>query len=106
MMGMFRWCAGDELRFYELIAIEEENNGLVMRIRHFNRTFEAWEENDSPVTFDLVQVEKDAALFLMRGTSQPVWLIYRLESTTELHVYFSNGDESEEPKLFFRFSRA
>ena len=35
MVGMFRWLQAGAVRFYELLTVEPEGDGLVWRIKHF-----------------------------------------------------------------------
>ena len=65
LLGMFRWLAGETVRFYEILVIEEEEDGLVMRIKHFDPGLKGWEEKEAAVNFDLVQVTEQEAIFLI-----------------------------------------
>ena len=51
---MFRAITGGRPRFYELIALDVEGEGLMCRFRHFNRDLTGWEEKDAPLELDLV----------------------------------------------------
>ena len=67
MIGMFRAITGGRPRFYELIALDVEGEGLVCRFRHFNRDLTGWEEKDAPLELDLV------ALTEQRRGVPPPW---------------------------------
>ena len=63
MMGMFRLVQGDEVGFYELLTLLEENGSLVFRLKHFNSDLTGWEEKDETVSMPLVALEDDAVFF-------------------------------------------
>lgn len=67
MVGMFKLYGDDGVRFYELMLLTVENGTLVMKIKHFNADFSAWEEKTDYVSFPLVALEPDAVHF--RGLS-------------------------------------
>lgn len=63
MMGMFRLVKDDEVEFYELIVIGEDEEGISMKVKHFSRDFVAWEDKKGAIRFDLESVEFDEAQF-------------------------------------------
>jgi len=52
---------------YELIAILEGGNGLVMRIKHFKNGFVPWDEQAEPGDLSLIKVAKNEATFQNRS---------------------------------------
>ncbi len=60
MIGMFRAITDGRPRFYELIALDADGEGVVCRFRHFNRDLSGWEEKDAPLELDLVALTRDA----------------------------------------------
>jgi hypothetical protein len=104
MVGMFRLLRDGAPRFYELLTVEPEGDGLVWRIKHFGRGLVGWEEKDAPVTLDLVRLDGSEAVFLKRG--DPRWMVYRLEpATDELVAYFESADAPHTPDDEFRYGR-
>jgi hypothetical protein len=63
LVGMYRLVVGGQVKFYELMAIEEAEGSLVLRIKHFNPGLQGWEEKDRAVEFPLVALEPGAAYF-------------------------------------------
>lgn len=63
MMGMYRLVVNGKVQFYELMNLVEENGSLVLRLKHFNADFTAWEEKDRFVSFPLVKLGKNEAWF-------------------------------------------
>lgn len=63
MMCVFKLVEDDKVVFYEICTISEENESLVLRIRHFGAALHGWEEKDKPLEFGLVKVTKDAVYF-------------------------------------------
>ena len=63
MFGIFKQSADSELIFTEFIEISEVDGKFVLRLKHFNPDFSGWEEKDDHVTFSLVSVSGNKAVF-------------------------------------------
>lgn len=63
MMGMFRLIQGDEIGFYELMTLLEEEGSLAFRLKHFNSDLTGWEEKEETVTMRLIALEEHIAFF-------------------------------------------
>jgi len=46
-----------------LCTISEENNTLMMRLKHFNSKLIGWEDKDKSIDFPLVKMEKNKIYF-------------------------------------------
>ena len=53
----------EEVGFYEIMLLVEEEGSLSLKVKHFNADFSAWEEKTEHVTFRLVAIEEDAIHF-------------------------------------------
>lgn len=65
MVGHFQLVRDGRVVFYELMQIAETTDGLVFRVKHFNRDFTAWEDKAEMVTFPFVAA--DAQTLRFRG---------------------------------------
>jgi hypothetical protein len=63
MVGTFRLIVNDEVSFYEIMTITEEEGTLILRLKHFNADLKGWEEKEETEDFKLVKIEKNAAYF-------------------------------------------
>lgn len=63
MTGMYRLLKGDKPVFYEFLLLMEDKGSLVLKLKHFNPDFSAWEEKEKTVDFALVAVEPGAVHF-------------------------------------------
>lgn len=63
MMGMFKLWEKGQIAFYELLTISEENESLILRLKHFNSDLKGWEEKDISVDFPLVKIETNKVFF-------------------------------------------
>lgn len=100
IMGMFRWIRDGRIYFYELIAIEEEGNQVVMRIKHFYPGLKGWEEKDDSVTFWLTSVTSEDAAWFREGEKGPQWLLYH-RGAGEMQAWFEKPGYT--PELADRF---
>ncbi len=100
MVGFFKLLQGDEVSFYELLLLVEEEGSLSLKVKHFNPDFTAWEEKEDYVTFRYIMSDDDAVHF--SGIS-----FYRVDDDNMIgYIVFRSGDEVREEKLVYRRSRA
>lgn len=96
MIGFFKLMDGDDVVFYELLLLVEEEGSLSLKVKHFNADFTAWEDKADYVDFRFVKSEENAVHF--SGIS-----FYRIDDAT-MHGYivFRNGDDVREEQLVYR----
>ena len=63
MMCMFKLVVNDKVKFYEFITISEEDQSLIMKIKHFSNQLHGWEEKDKTVDFKLVKITENKVYF-------------------------------------------
>ena len=88
MMGSFKLVVENVVQFYELCTITEENNSLLLRIKHFNKDLKGWEEKDTSIEFPLVKIEKNKVFF--------DGLTFEKIAKNELNIYVIFKDEGKE----------
>ena len=98
MLGAFRHLQGDEPSFSEIMQISEDNGTLALRLKHFNPDLTGWEEKDDMVTFPLVRVEPNEALYF-RG------LTYRRVSDNLLTIYLALHNRDGVQEVSFELHR-
>jgi hypothetical protein len=95
MMGSFRMVVDGEVSFYELMTISQEDETLLLRIKHFDKNLKGWEEKDQSIEIKLVEIKPDIAYF--EG------LTFEKVSDNQLNI-FVVFDESEDQKNEGKFS--
>ena len=63
MVGMFRMLQGEEVAFYELMVIEQDEGGPVLRLQHFDAGLVGWERKKRCVSFPLRESAEGLAVF-------------------------------------------
>ena len=63
MMCVFKLVVDGDIIFYEIETISEENNSLILRLKHFNKHLKGWEEKNETIDFKLVKVDADKVYF-------------------------------------------
>ena len=63
MMATFKLVADGKVQFYEIETITEENNSLILRLKHFHSNLKGWETKDETVDFPLIRITKNKAIF-------------------------------------------
>ncbi len=76
MLGMFRLVSGGKPGVYELILIEEEADGVWMRLRHFRPQMVAQEQE--PIKLKLTSAANEKLVFENPDGSRPKRIIYTL----------------------------
>lgn len=98
MMGSFKMVMKDEVSFYELMHIQENEGTLLLQIRHFNQDFTGWETQNESVDFALVKMDKNHVYF--------DGLTFEKISKDQMNVHVLVSEKGEEPKeATFRYNR-
>lgn len=63
MVGSFRLMKDGEVQFYELMVIAPDNDGVVLKVKHFTAEFVGWEDKEGAVVFPLESVAGTRAQF-------------------------------------------
>ncbi len=63
MVGTFRLVQGDEVVFYEILVIGEDDDGFSLKVKHFSKEFVSWEEKEGAVRFPFESMSEDGILF-------------------------------------------
>ncbi len=95
MVGLFKFFQ-DEVGFYEIMLLVEEEGSLSLKVKHFNPDFSAWEDREEYVDFRFVSADDDVIHF--SGIS-----FYRM-SDNEMQgwIRMRSGDQITEEKLVYR----
>ncbi len=95
MVGSFKLTKDGEILFYEFMLLVEEQGSLILKLKHFNADFTAWEDKADYIRFPFIRADDDAVHF--SGLS-----FYQV-SPDELHVYVAlrDGQDVEEEKLIY-----
>jgi hypothetical protein len=96
MIGFFKLFQEDEIAFYELLLLVEEEGSVSLKVKHFAEDFTAWEDKGDYITFRFIKAEENAVHF--SGIS-----FYRIDDDT-MHGYIvmRSGDTVREEKLVYR----
>lgn len=97
MMGSFKLVVDGKVVFYEIETITEENETLIMRLKHFNNDLKGWEEKDETEEFKLVKITEDAAYFDQ--------LTFKKRGDDGLDIYVVIGSKSGQNEMLFQYQR-
>ena len=98
MMCAFKLVNDDKVSFYELVTITEENNTLMLRLKHFHGNLKGWEEKDVTIDFPLVKVEKDKVYFS--------GFTFEKISDDEINLYVLIGEDADMHEVKFNYKRS
>ncbi|PRX57276.1 DUF6265 family protein [Flagellimonas meridianipacifica] len=97
MMFVFRLMNDGEVTFYEIGHILQQNETLILQLKHFNGDLKGWEEKDETVDFKLVKIEDNKVYF--EGMT--------IEKMDKDHVNFHVlvSESGKEREVIFRYER-
>ena len=107
MLGAFRHVKDGKTTFSEFFIIEESDDGIIFRFKHYNSDYTAWEDakGTGPMEFRLVSVENDTALFEGINEHTPGHMRYMLTQSGQLSIKIVRGideqDNEDGFELFF-----
>ena len=97
MMASFKFANNQQVKFYELLTLFEQDGSLILRLKHFSADLKGWEEKDQFMEFKLVKLGDNEVFF--EGYT------YRLVSPNELHVFVVIDDKGKKNETKFVFKR-
>ena len=98
MLGMCRIGSDANKTLYEIILIEETDDGPVMSILHFVKGLKA--RDKKPAKFKLVEHTKDSAVFEDPKNDFPSKIIYRRTGDSTMTVRLEGKDKSHPGQAF------
>ena len=98
MVGMFRLVKDGEAAFYEIFTLTEEDETVILHLKHFNADLTGWEEKDETVDFPLVALEEGQAFF--------DGLTYQRRGPDEIQVYLAMHTKDGVQEVPFAWKRA
>lgn len=97
MFGTFRYANQGKLVFSEFFSLVKTEDGVFLKLKHFNPDMVGWEEKDKMMNFPLVKLEKNAVYY--------GGLTYKLDEQGVLKVWVAmknNAGQVEEAEFTFR----
>lgn len=97
MMAAFKLVVNDQVKFYELETIAEQEDTLILKLKHFSSNLHGWEDKQETVDFKLVKVTDDKVYF--------DGMTFEKVSGEEMNVYVIIGDEGQEQETKFNYRK-
>ncbi len=97
MMAAFKVVVKGQVKFYELETIVEQDDTLVLKLKHFSSELHGWESRNETVDFRLVKVTADRVYFDA--------MTFEKTSDEEMTVYVIIGDEGAEQETEFYYRK-
>ncbi len=97
MMCAFKLVVDNQVQFYELCTLSEENKTLILRLKHFRGDLKGWEEKDETVDFRLVKVDPGKVYF--------DGFTFEKVSHDEINLYVVLEEKGEKEEMRFNYHR-
>lgn len=94
LMGVYREMKDGKTTFFEFLTIEEEDGGLMLRLRHFKTGMKALDSD--PVVFALVKLSAGKAVFENGNQAHPVRMTFERRGANQLDVLLEHKRENGE----------
>jgi hypothetical protein len=95
MLGSFRWDRGNHRWLFEFMSLEADPAvpaTLVLRLKHFDRSFTGLEEKTASTTFRAIETSADRVLFELKEPTRVVRLTYARTGPDALTVTFEESE--------------
>ncbi len=102
--GTFRWVLPDGRQVLEFLVIEETEDGVYLRFKHFGTDYVPWEAGE-PHVYRLTAAEASSATFerISNDRNVPRTLFYRRDGNTL--TFRGIGDDPDDAPLVLVFTR-
>lgn len=105
MVGSLRWARNGKVWLYELMSIEEEDDQLVFRLRHFERNLKPWKsEAEGPLTYALQNYGEKQVSFENPERDTPRRFVYSRKGD-ELTIRLEDPEGKDENPFRFKLER-
>ena len=95
MMCVFKLISDNKVNFYEIVTISEENNTLILKLKHFHANLKGWEEKDETIDFRLVKVTENKVYF--------DGFTFERISDNEINMYVVVEDSGKQSEVKFNY---
>ncbi|MEX0942856.1 MAG: DUF6265 family protein [Pseudomonadales bacterium] len=101
--GTMRWVMEGDRHVLEYLVIQQAEDGVVFRFKHYNVDYTAWEK-DEPNTYRLVQSGPTMARFERTSDNPRVPSVMVYERKGDVMTFSAHGDPAEtEPGMRLEF---
>ena len=97
MMAAFKLVVNGQVKFYEIETIMEQDETLILKLKHFHANLHGWETKDETVDFKLVKLTDDKVFF--------DGMTFEKVGKDEMNVYVLIGDEGNKHEVKFNYTR-
>ena len=107
MLAMYRSIRADRATLYELLAIEQDTNGIVLRIKHFapGPGLVSQEAKDVSVDHRLVALEGRRATFEGTAAANPARVTFSSPDASTLTISVERERDGKRVTTDFKYSR-
>ena len=108
MVGMYRSIRDNKVTLYELLAIEQDGEGLALRIKHFapGAGLVSQEAKDESANHTLVSVEQRKAVFEASTATGPVRVTFTSPDASSLTIVVERQREGKPVATEFKYKKA
>lgn len=102
MIGTFRLVSDKKLNFCEVFLLTKTDQGVILKVKHFDDQLVGWEAKGKSVNFPLLKVGKNAVWFrgltyqLQKDGSLKAWVAMKQKDNTfrEAEIHFQPVNET------------
>ena len=107
IIAMYRSIRGGKATLYELLAMENEGDGVVLRIKHFapGAGLVSQEAKDESMNHTLVKIEERTAVFEGGAAGNPVRITFRSPDAATLNITVERQREGKPVSTEFKYTR-
>jgi hypothetical protein len=103
MIGCYRAIKGNETKFYELLVIKEQADGLVLKMKHFDKDLVGWESKEESENCRLISCSSHEAVFEGGSDGESTKITYRKTGDKTMTVLVNVTDLKTQATKALRF---
>jgi hypothetical protein len=107
IMAMYRSIRGGKVTLYELLAIEQEGDGVVLRIKHFapGPGLVGQEAKDESMNHPLVKIDGKLAVFEGGAAASPARITFTSPDANTLNIVVERQRDGKPVSTEFKYKR-
>ena len=107
IIAMYRSIRGGKPTLYELLAMENEGDGVVLRIKHFapGPGLVSQEAKDESMNHTLVSLDGRTAVFVGGAAANPVRITFRSPDSATLNITVERQRDGKPASTEFKYTR-
>jgi hypothetical protein len=97
LAGWFRWEKNQSIFLYEFMLFQQNDNGVKLKIKHFNTDLVGWEDKDKWVEYIAWESTANKIMLKAADPNHTPWMCYeKVDNALGVNFYDATGKKTDE----------